>query len=81
VSAREPKSIALVRDTIITFFDGEPSEAEIYIPYAHHKQVRHIYDSATVLGERSDDEGTHLLVRAPSSTLARLQERIRAERQ
>lgn len=76
VSARDPKSVAAVRDELITFFEGELAEEQIFVPYARHRHVRDIHERATVLDERFDEEGTHLLVRAPSGTLTRLRESI-----
>lgn len=76
VSARDPKSVANVRDEIITFFEGELAEEQIFVPYTRHRHVRDIHARATVLDERFDEEGTHLLVRAPSGTLSRLRESI-----
>jgi GTP-binding protein HflX len=76
VSARDPKCVGRVRDNIITFFDGALAEAKIFVPYSHHKHVRDIHQRATVLDERHDEEGTHLLVRAPSGTLDRLREKV-----
>jgi GTPase len=75
-SALDPKSVAEVRDAIVRFFDGELVEEALFVPYTAHKHVREIYESATVLGERHDEAGTTLAVRAPTATLARLRQRL-----
>jgi GTP-binding protein HflX len=72
LSSKAPADVAMLRERIITFFDGAFAEREIFVPYASHKFVKQIYDSASVLGERHDGEGTHLMVRAPSAVLDRL---------
>jgi GTP-binding protein HflX len=72
ISAHDPRSVAEVRDAILICFDGELVEEELFVPYAAHRHVQHIYESATVLGERHDEHGTHLSVRAPAATVARL---------
>ncbi len=76
VSAKSPRSVGDVRDLIITFFDGELSEEEMFVPYAAHKHVQRIYESTTVLAERHDEHGTHLRVRAPAATLARVRAQL-----
>jgi GTPase len=78
VSAKDPAGVGAVRDAIITFFDGELAEEELFIPYAAHKHVRDVYESLTVVAERHDEHGTHLSVRAPAATLARIRAQIPA---
>jgi GTPase len=78
VSALDPRSVAEVRDAIITFFEGELVQEELFVPYSAHQHVRHVYENATVLDERHDERGTHLKVRATTATLARLRERVSA---
>jgi GTP-binding protein HflX len=76
VSALDPRSVAAVRDAIVTFFEGDLVVEELFVPYAAHQHVRLVYESATVVGERHDERGTHLRVRAPVATLARLRQRV-----
>lgn len=72
ISAHDPDDVLRVRELIVSFFDGELRQAELFVPYASHGLIQHVYDGATVLGERHTEEGTHLQVRAPRGTLRRL---------
>jgi len=72
LSAKDPKDIAMLRERIISFFDGALLERELFIPYTKQAMVARVYEGATVLGERFDETGTHLSVRAPEKVLERL---------
>lgn len=74
VSAHDRASVAEVRDLIVTCFDGSIEEAHLFVPWADQGVVSRVYEAATVLSERHDEDGTHLEVRGPSATLARLGE-------
>jgi GTPase len=76
ISAHDESSVAEVKTMIRTFFDGAPSELELFVPYSAHAHVRHIHASGMVVAERHDDEGTHLTLRGPADTLERLRERV-----
>jgi GTP-binding protein HflX len=78
ISAHDPADVTRVRELIVSFFDGELRQAELFVPYAAHGLIRHVYEGATVLSERHTEEGTHLRVRAPQSTLRRLEDRLAA---
>jgi GTP-binding protein HflX len=72
VSARDPRDVQRVREALITFFDGELLEEELFVPYARHGRVGAVYQTGVVVAERHDPDGTHLRVRAPQLALARL---------
>lgn len=76
ISAHNPDDVARVRDLIISYFDGEMVEAELFVPYTSHGLVQHVYDEAEVRNERHDEKGTHFEVRAPKAVLERLRSRI-----
>lgn len=76
VSAKDPAGVAQIREAIVTFFDGEIAEEDLFVPYTAHKHVRDIYEHATVVAERHDERGTHLSVRAPAATLARIRAQL-----
>jgi len=78
VSAHDPADVARIRELIVAFFDGELREEEVFVPYAVHGLIRHVYEDATVLSERHDDAGTHLQIRAPARVLDRLRDRLQA---
>jgi GTP-binding protein HflX len=72
LSARDRQDVARLRDEIVSFFDGALVEREVFVPYARQKAMHHLHEVVTVLGERYDEEGTHVLVRAPESAIDRL---------
>ena len=76
VSARSTEDLARVRDRIIAHFERDMGEAELFVPYAKGALVHRIHESARVLEERHDDEGTHLRVRAPGPVIAKLRAQI-----
>ncbi|MBI4950497.1 MAG: GTPase HflX [Myxococcales bacterium] len=78
VSVREPGDVERVRAHVVAFFDGAPEEAELFVPYERHALVRRVHEGAEVLGERHDEQGTHLRVRGPATALARLRELLAA---
>lgn len=80
ISAHDPDDVLRVRELIVSFFDGELQQAELFVPYANHGLIAHVYEGATVLSERHTEEGTHLQVRAPKGTLRRLEHRLGAPR-
>lgn len=75
LSSRNREDVGRLRDEIVTFFDGALVEEEVFVPYAQQKLVHRFYEGMTVLGERHDEKGTHVRVRAPAAAL----ERLRAE--
>jgi GTP-binding protein HflX len=80
ISAHDPDDVQRVRELIVSFFDGELRQAELFVPYSAHGLIRHVYEGATVLSERHTEEGTHLRVKAPVGTLRRLEDRLASAR-
>jgi GTPase len=78
VSAHDRGDVRRVRDLIVSFFDGDLQDDELFVPYAAQAVVRHVYDDATVLAEHHTEHGTRYEVRAPAGVLSRLRERIAA---
>jgi GTP-binding protein HflX len=78
VSAHDRDDVRRVRDVIVSFFDGDLQDDELFVPYAAQAVVRHVYDDATVLSEHHDETGTRYAVRAPAGVLTRLRQRIAA---
>ncbi|HET6585900.1 MAG TPA: GTPase HflX, partial [Nannocystaceae bacterium] len=76
--AHDPEDIRSVRELVVSFFDGDVEEQELFVPYAAHGVIRHLYDDATVLSEQHGEEGTRYALRAPRGVLLRLRERVAA---
>lgn len=80
ISAHDPADVARIRDLIVQFFEGEPQHAELFVPYAAHALVRHVYAHTRVLAERHDDDGTTFVVEAPARLLERVRDRLGGRR-
>jgi GTP-binding protein HflX len=78
VCAHDREDIRRIRELVVSFFDGEVTEEELFVPYSAHALVQHVYDDATVLSEQHDETGTRYALRAPRGVLVRLRERIAA---
>ena len=51
-------------------------EAELFVRYAQSRLVHAIHQAGRVLAERHDEEGTHIVVRAPSAAVADLRAQL-----
>lgn len=78
ISAHDPDDALRIRELIVSFFDGELRERDLFVPYTSQSLIHFVYEGATVLSERHTDEGTHLRVRAPTNALRRLEDRLAA---
>lgn len=78
MSARRPEEVAKLRETIITFFQQDLIEAELFLPWSAQQLRGEIYASCQVLGERSDDEGAFLQVRGEANRVNHLLERLKS---
>ena len=76
VSARSREDLARVRDRIVAFFERDMVEDELFVPYAKSAVVNRVHESARVLEETHEDEGTRLRVRAPAPVLAKLRAQL-----
>lgn len=77
MSARRPEEVAKLRETIITFFQQDLIEAELFLPWSAQQLRGEIYASCQVLGERSDDEGAFFQVRGEANRVNHLLERLK----
>jgi GTP-binding protein HflX len=72
LSAREPEDVAVLRQTIVDFFEAKMTDEELLVPYAKQGLIGEVYESARVLSEEYDESGTRLRVRALPAAIARL---------
>jgi GTP-binding protein HflX len=72
VSAKSPQDVAMLRETIIAFFEAAMVEDELVLPYAKQSLLGEIYDNARVLSEEYDATGRILKVRGLPGAIARL---------
>ncbi len=72
VSAKSPQDVAMLRETLIAFFEAAMVEDELVLPYAKQSLLGEIYDNARVLSEEFDEGGRRLKVRGLPGAIARL---------
>ena len=77
MSARRPEEVVKLRQTIITFFQQDLIEAELFLPWSAQQLRGEIYASCQVLAERSDDEGAFFQVRGEANRVNHLLERLK----
>jgi GTP-binding protein HflX len=76
MSARREGDIVKLREAIGGFFQRRLVEAELFLPWSAQKLRGEIFDTCTVLEERSDDAGTFLRVRGEPEAVKRLREQF-----
>ena len=76
MSAKRPDDVAKLHGIIITFFQQDLIEAELYLPWSAQQLRGEIYSNCQVQEERSDDEGTHFRVRGEPVIITNLQTRL-----
>jgi GTP-binding protein HflX len=76
MSARKEGDIAKLREAISGFFQKRLVEAELFLPWSAQKERGQIFDTCTVLEERSDDAGAFIRVRGEPEVVKRLQEQF-----
>jgi GTP-binding protein HflX len=72
VSAKSPQDVAMLRETLIEFFEASMVEDELVLPYVKQSLLGEIYDNARVLSEEFDESGRRLKVRGLPGAIARL---------
>jgi GTP-binding protein HflX len=72
VSAKSPQDVAMLRETLIAYFEAEMVEDELVLPYAKQSLLGEIYENARVLSEEYDATGRILKVRGLPGAIARL---------
>lgn len=76
VSARPSDDVAMLHQTIMTFFQQYLVEAVLYLPWSAQQLRGEIYSSCQVQEERSDNEGTLFRVRSALDTVNSLREQL-----
>jgi GTP-binding protein HflX len=76
MSARRPEDIANLRHVIITFFQQDMIEAELFLPWSSQQLRGEIYSNCQVLEERSDNDGATFRVRGQPNAVKILQDQF-----
>jgi GTP-binding protein HflX len=76
MSAKRPEDVAKMHQVIVTFFQKDLIEAELFLPWTAQQLRGEIYASCQVLGERSDNEGAFFTIRGEASVVQGLREKL-----
>ncbi|MDQ5906732.1 MAG: GTPase, partial [Pseudomonadota bacterium] len=76
MSARRPDDVAKLHKKIVSFFQKDLVEDELFLPWTAQQLRGEIYSTCEVLGERADEEGAFFSVRGERSTLEGLREKF-----
>jgi GTP-binding protein HflX len=76
MSARRPDEVAMLRQTIVDFFQQDLVEAELFLPWTAQQLRGEIYSTCQVLNERSDNDGAYFQVRGAAETVNKLREQL-----
>ena len=76
MSAKSEGDVARLREAILTFFERDLMEAEIFLPWTAQNRRGEIFASCKVLEERADGEGAFLRVRGEPQAVKRLRDQF-----
>lgn len=76
LSAHKPGDVAALRLRLISYFETDMSDADLFIPYEVQGAIGEIRSKMRVLGETYDEKGVVLKVRATDEDLARVRSRF-----
>ena len=76
MSARRPEEVAKLYTAIVTFFQQDLVEDEIFLPWSAQQLRSEIYASCKVLEERADEEGAFFKVRGEATVVKNLREQF-----
>ncbi|MBP6367659.1 MAG: GTPase HflX [Nitrosomonas sp.] len=76
MSAIRPEDVAQLRQQIVTFFQQDLVETELFLPWTAQQLRGGIYANCQVLEERADDEGAFFRVRGEAETINKLREQF-----
>ena len=76
MSARRQDEVAELRQTIVSFFQQNLVETELFLPWSAQQFRKDVYANCEVLEERADEEGAFFRVRGEHETLEKLREQF-----
>lgn len=78
MSARRADDVATLHQTIVTFFQQDLVEAELFLPWSAQQLRGELFARCAVLEERAGEDGASFRVRGEPTALAALRERLDA---
>lgn len=76
LSARNPKDVADLRLKLVSYFETDMTEVDLFIPYTTQGAIGEVRAKMRVLGETYDGNGTTLKVRAKEEDIQKLKSRF-----
>ncbi len=76
MSARRPDEVAQLRQRIVTFFQKDLVEAELFLPWSAQQLRKDLYASCEVIDERADEDGAFFRLRGEAATIEALREQF-----
>ena len=77
VTSQSDEDVREVRERLVEFFERQFEDGAFNIPFADAALRAEIWDQGRVLSERYDEQGCHLVVRAPQHLISRWQAQLR----
>lgn len=81
ISTRDPQDLKALRDKILSYFESDMVDADLFIPYISQGIIGDVRARARVLAESYDGEGVTLKIRTQESLLQQFQARLRKGRE
>ncbi|WP_341676701.1 GTPase HflX [Niveibacterium sp. SC-1] len=78
MSARRPEDVAHLHQIIVSFFQKDLVEAELFLPWSAQQFRKDVYANCQVLEERADEAGAHFRVKGEPLAVERLREELAA---
>jgi GTP-binding protein HflX len=72
LSAKHSADVALLRERIVSFFEREMVDGDVFVPYAKGRWVSEVHARCRVLAESYEEHGTRMTVRTHAAELDRL---------
>ncbi len=69
LSTRDPKDLSSLRDKLLSYFEGDMIDEDLFIPYTTASAIGEIRSRMRVLSENYNEKGTTLRVRALKESL------------
>ena len=78
LSARRAEDVSRLREAIVAHFQQGVVDTELFLPWSAQQLRGEIFASCEVLGERADGDGAYLQIRAESSVVERIRDKLAA---
>lgn len=80
ISTRNKDDLKLLREKIMSYFESDMQDDDIFIPYLAKGIIGEIRGKMKVLTETYDEKGVHLKVRSHAETIAQIKKKIVANK-